>query len=509
MKRMIFSVILTITLFSTLAFHLSPSTAPAALALPELPLPELATVNTLPELPAESVVKTAPLERAAPLAVVDAPISAHQAPRYAFGNPAGCSTTAPASEEMLGNVQAALGNAINLAERRQYYIWNAAAGEMVDVTHDPFVYEFVFNEYQHPLTYRGDRVATTFLNNGFVVWFRAYGGNFRLLAVPMTSGVAESRWGAYVAAYWQKDGQPADDRIYPVMKKLPCHWVIDQGYVSTETLHEMFDLDWTLPAYLDAGRQYLASNCKEANQVSREKIGYWDATSMCGPLAWTIMKEANGFPYRIGSWYANAGAFTAANPRWNGQPWGSFDPETFDLLRTDKSMPGYDFEKYGNLYPGDVVYSFATLYQTAGYFDHIFLVAGLGENGERLSISNMVRNHPYEDCSIEEIALYTPGDRETGVINREWNGFGFGKTGTTGFDVLRWKWVSYHAAGQPLEYIVRPGDTLETIAFDWKVSPESIANANHLLPNAQLEIGQTMLLPAIEQIESRPVVSSN
>jgi hypothetical protein len=512
MKKLVLSLIVIISFPAVLIVNIT-SSARAAVGLsqvePMIAVVPAGVIEVAPEPHTETTIADLPIVFPAFDALVEAPAGVSQPVGYGFGNPAGCSTVAPAPEEMLANVQAALGNSINLAERRQDYIWNGPVGGMVDVSADPFAYEFVFNEYQHPLTYRGDRVATTFLNNGFVIWFRVYGGNFRLLVVPMIDGVAESRWGGYVAAYWEKDGQPADDRIYPVMKKLPCHWAIEQGYVSHEILHEMFDLDWGIPDYLGAGRQYLASTCKEANQVSREKIDYWDATSMCGPLAWTIMKDVNGFPYRIGSWSANAGAFTAANPRWNAQPWGTFDPETFDLIRTDTPMPGYDFEKHGNLYPGDVIYSFATLYQTPGYFDHIFLVAGLGENGERLSISNMVRNHPYADCSIDEVVLYTPGDRKSGVINHEWNGFGFGRTGTTGFDVFRWKWVSFHAAGQPQEYVVRPGDTIETIAFDWKIHPQQITSANQLSPGAQLQIGQIIILPVVEQIELHAAAFSN
>jgi hypothetical protein len=56
-----------------------------------------------------------------------------------------------------------------------------------------------------------------------VVWFRQYGNNFRLLAIPMVPGVLESHWAGYVTAYWQKDGIPNDDHIFPVTKKLPCH----------------------------------------------------------------------------------------------------------------------------------------------------------------------------------------------------------------------------------------------------------------------------------------------
>jgi hypothetical protein len=67
---------------------------------------------------------------------------------------------------MLRHVQSVIGDDYNLAERRQTYIWNGDQGLMLDVTQDPFVFEFAFNEFQHPLTYRGDRLATIFLIRG-------------------------------------------------------------------------------------------------------------------------------------------------------------------------------------------------------------------------------------------------------------------------------------------------------------------------------------------------------
>jgi len=468
-------------------------------------IPLVTETQTLPDAaPAVTNTPAAPVVSApftAPDVIVEValPVNVQPVSTYAYGNPAGCAATIPSDlspEQLLANVQSALGDSYRLTERRQLYIWNGPLGMYMDVTQDPYVYEFTFNEFQHPLTYQADPVVTIFLNNGFVVWLRSYGGNFRLTAIPMTADVLNSSWAQYVTSYWQGNTQPKDEYIYPVMKKLPCHWVIDAGYVTNETLQDMFNLDWQIPDYLSAGRQYLASNCKDANRVSQEQIGYWDASSMCGPLAWTIMRDANAFPYRIGSWSASAATFTAANPKWNGQPWGTFDPDTFTLMHTDNPMAGYDFENNGNLYPGDLIYSYATLYVTPGYFDHIFVVAGIDANNTRLSISNMVRNSPYKDCSIEEISLYTPGDRENGVINHEWNGFGFGKTGTTGFDVFRWNWITYHLNAQPIQYAVRWGDTLETIAFDWKISPDSIATVNSFTSDIQLTPGQIVMLPS-------------
>ena len=447
--------------------------------------------STPPIVAAHSILADTPFQAAIS-------VNIRQTSAYIFGNPAGCANTISSDltvDQMLTNVQAALGNTYSLPKRRVLYVWNGPLSTYMDVTKDPYVYEYTFNEFEHPLTYRADPVVTIFLNNGFVVWLRSYGRKFRLTAIPMTSGVFNSAWSDYVTTYWRENGKPNDEFIYPVMKKLPCHWVIDASYVSNETLRRMFNLDWHVPDYLSAGRQYLAETCKEAYRISREKIGYPDASTMCGPLAWTITRDVNGFPYRIGSWSVNAGAFTGANPKWNGQPWGTFDPNTFTLMRTDSSMPGYDFEKYGNLYPGDLIYSYATLYVTPGYFDHIFLVAGIDENNTRLSITNMIRNAPYADCSIAEIPLYTSSNRENGVINHEWNGFGFGQTGTTGFDVFRWNWITYHINAQPIQYTVRWGDTLETIAFDWKVSPDSVTVINHLTLDAQLIPGQIIQLP--------------
>lgn len=72
-----------------------------------------------------------------------------------------------------------------------------------------------------------------------------------------------------------------------------------------------------------------------------------------------------------------------------------------------------------------------------------------------------------------------------------WNGHGFVKTGTTGFDVFRWNWITYHNNGQAMSYTVRWGDTIETIAFDWKVSLESIMAVNNSLLMFNLPPGRS------------------
>ena len=438
--------------------------------------------------------------------------------QYAFNNPAGCAIHNPTEgnpEVMLANVQIEIGGQLQLKDRQIGNIWNGTTGSFQDISQDPYVYEFEVDQFKYPFTYLGDQVVTSFVQNGFAVWFRSYGGLFRLMAVPMIPGVENSLWNDYVSAYWSKDGLPDDEYIVPVSKKLPCHWMIDEGYVSNKTVQEMFNFDHEQPDYLSAGRQYLASSCSEAYQVSREKIGYWDATSMCGPLTWQIIHDANSFPYRIGNYQSNADLFISANPRYGGKrPWIGFDPETYDMVvRTKLPMAGYDFESEGDLFPGDILFSYGSPDQWAkggGNFSHIFLVAGIDENNSRVTVSNLVKNHPgSKDCFIRELILYTPGDRETGMINYGWNDHGYGSTGVFGFDVFRWKWITFHLQDQPREYTVRRGETVETIAHDWKVPPHSIIQFNHLFYNNQLIPGQTIIIPAPNQYEEGDFLCQN
>jgi hypothetical protein len=100
------------------------------------------------------------------------------------------------------------------------------------------------------------------------------------------------------------------------------------------------------------------------------------------------------------------------------------------------------------------------------------------------------------DCSISEVVLYKPGENTNGVMRLEWNGHGYGVTGKYGFDVFRWKWIAYHEEGRSREYEVRWGETVDTIAFDWKISPLLIRAANQLSENSRLVPGQVITLPA-------------
>ncbi len=60
--------------------------------------------------------------------------------------------------------------------------------------------------------------------------------------------------------------------------------------------------------------------------------------------------------------------------------------------------------------------------------------------------------------------------------------------------------MDYIWNGQPVEYTARYGDTIETIAFDWKVSPQEIVNVNRISPDLQLVPGQTIILPALSAL---------
>lgn len=421
---------------------------------------------------------------------------------YLFGNPAGCAPHAPTKggiEAMLAAVQKDLGREYILSQRRQATIYSGPRGTEVDVSEDPYVYEFVFDEFMPSQTYRADEPVTIFLNHGFAVWLRWYGGHFRLTAFPLVDGILQSEWAPYVSNYWKLDSQLQDNTVYNAMRKLPCRWMIDKGYAREEDLALLFDFSWQIPDFVSAGSRYLAINCREAYRISQEEIGYWDASSMCGPLSWQILYDANAFPYRIGDWYRGHDAFVNSNPKVNAQPWVTFDPGTFDIIRVGQAMAYYDFDQGAQLYPGDVVYAYTPPElntPNSEYFDHIFLVAGVRGDGARMAISNMVQNYPSEDCFIQNVALYIPGNLEEGVIRREWNGGGYGITGSDGFDIFRWNWTIYHIGGQPWNYTVRWGDTLETIGFDWKIDPASIAAGNGLPLDAQLSPGQVVVLPA-------------
>jgi LysM repeat protein len=49
-----------------------------------------------------------------------------------------------------------------------------------------------------------------------------------------------------------------------------------------------------------------------------------------------------------------------------------------------------------------------------------------------------------------------------------------------------------------IPYTVRWGDTIETIAFDWKISPQSLLEINAVAGDIQLTPGQVIVLPAPE-----------
>ena len=273
--------------------------------------------------------------------------------------------------------------------------------------------------------------------------------------------------------------------------------------MTNDHLKAVFDFNYNVPDYLSAGSKYLAGTCPGAYTLSRELLGNADITTACGPLTWHILKDANSFPYRIDSLHNADTPFVGANPRWNGFPWIAFDPQLSTVIQNRSPMPAYDFQKKGNLFPGDIIFSHIRVFSNPTNpdkqsFAHIFVVAGLQPDGTRLAISNMIQNIPARDCSIRQVSLYTPGDLKNGVINHEWNGGGYGKTGTYGFDILRWKWQTFRINALPIPYTVRLGDTLETIGFDWKVNPLDIAAANHLTPGAQLSPGQSLTLPPVK-----------
>jgi len=66
------------------------------------------------------------------------------------------------------------------------------------------------------------------------------------------------------------------------------------------------------------------------------------------------------------------------------------------------------------------------------------------------------------------------------------------------FRCLPWNWINYDVNGQSIPYTVRWGDTIETIAFDWKAPPQSMLEINAFAGDIRLTPGQVIVLPAPE-----------
>ncbi len=182
--------------------------------------------------------------------------------------------------------------------------------------------------------------------------------------------------------------------------------------------------------------RYLASTPQAATQIARTLIParYPDASSVCGPLAASLLADMDLLPERL------IPEFWLINPRTDKGLLAQAFPEAL-YVRYDFSTPVglFDFSRFP-LVPGDVVY----LYSGRRYrgFEHILVVTWVTPAGRVYGLSN-VYDPKTQGYVIREILLYDLRDPRQGYF-RWWNDprkkrqVG-GSTGTAGFTVWRQK----------------------------------------------------------------------
>jgi hypothetical protein len=213
---------------------------------------------------------------------------------------------------------------------------------------------------------------------------------------------------------------------------------------------------------------------------------------MCGPLVWSICSDAGVFPPGYGDWLSGPKSFWLPKPEVNGRPWSLFPPETYRVIHIHDPLGRYDFSILP-LHPGDMLYT----YSGGDGFDHVLVVTEEDEQGRIYAVSNVIRYKPEKRFTIERILLYDPNDAQAGYFRNQWSkDLANGRTGQKGFEVFRWNWRAKDIEGVDVSYIVQPGDTLPLVAARWHTPPEEILKANGLEMDAQLLVGQELIVPA-------------
>jgi len=253
------------------------------------------------------------------------------------------------------------------------------------------------------------------------------------------------------------------------------------------------------PDYATVAQTYLADNTDDANRVAR-KIDWLGpqlegASTMRGPLSWSIMNDAGAFLPGIGAWTAGAKTFWLSKPTTNGRPWSLFPPGTIMVYSFSQPLSKFDFSTWP-LYPGDFLYT----YSAKDGFDHMLVVTEVHPDGEVYTVTNMVYGEKERNITIERLLLLNLNDSDTGLIHNEWRDGSNGRTGHAGFDVMRWDWMVKDIQNQPVEYTILPGDTLGLVSVRWKTPADWIARYNGLGQDASLIVGQILNIPPNQEI---------
>ncbi len=284
-------------------------------------------------------------------------------------------------------------------------------------------------------------------------------------------------------------GVPAADRHGG---PLVCQWMRDLGYADLRPAAEQnpAPVDWQVKLKA-AAEKYIAADQAETQQIARQ-IDFRpgeneDSSNMCGPLAGAILRDAGLLPGTVGPAY-DLRQYWLANPATDGRPWSMFPEQDYDLYHFDTPISQFDFAAWP-LRPGDFMYT----YQDRDGYEHMFIITEVEAQGRAYTVTN----NKQRDLTyiIQKVLLYDPTDPAAGSFKNEWvNSPHVGRTGIKGFDLLRPKGISL-PADSLYDYLVRPGDTLLTVAAHFGSTFDALVRANDLSEPYTLSVGQVLHVP--------------
>ncbi|WP_322506605.1 LysM peptidoglycan-binding domain-containing protein [Anaerolinea sp.] len=471
----------------------------SSLPMPENVVPVLLAVTASPSSPKVDFTPTPLLSKETlvlPVAQISAPEEDQQGAFWQ--EPAGCrSMEAQSSQtpaEWLAYADALLGWTRPLAKRALPRIWHPQKKETL--LSKEGVYAFDVSDVRP--RYLIQNALNALHIAGFAAWLRRDAQNgLEILAVPFTRQALEGVWEEYLRAYWlSPTSSPQGERIIPTMKLTPCRWMVDSDLAPNLPAGTMEQAHWELPDWAEAANAYLADTSEQAYRVAFRINWLGDGENegprtMCGPLAWSILCDAQSFPPGYGDWSEGPKTFWLPKPSVNGRPWSLFPPKTYLLQRFDEPAGTFDFSRFP-LVAGDVLY----LYGKGDGFDHVVLVTEVDGQGNVYAVTNRVWVEPELRFAIQRVVLYNAHDPIVGILRNEWAKDRVnGRTGHGGFEVFRWRWRQKQLNGQPLQTTVEVGDTLPLLAMKWRTPPEQIAAANGLTNDTDLPVGMTVQIP--------------
>lgn len=459
----------------------APSSQPVPSFTPVVP-----TVTALPTMTA-TIPPTAEAPTETPPALV-----------LEYAQPAGCLSAAQQAElnteGMLAYADSLLGFSIPLSTLKLPRAWNAAAGTNLTLAEGVLAFDVNHIREGYRLQYALNALHVA----GFAAYLREDERNEKHILAVSLNQPPPAPWEEYASAYWTGEAPAGDPTLLPGLRLTPCDWMVASGRTPDLEAGALEAADWSQPDLATAGETYLAEMTEDAFEVAY-KIDWLEGgktespVTMCGPLTWSINKDARAFPLGYGEWLEGPKSFWLPSPSLNGRPWSLFPPDTFTVMKNEEPLRKFDFSTFP-LHPGDIVYT----YGGRDGFDHVIVVTDVDEDGRVYAVSNIIRYRPIKWYSIEHIMLYDPSDPMAGYFFNEWaTDFVNGRTGHGGFEVLRWNWRAKDISGEDASYTVQPGDTLPLVAARWRTPPEEILRANGMEKDAQLTVGQELVIPAM------------